>query len=73
MSEVRVFQLGAIPMVRRIEYLEVFLECVRNGLGKKDIEAALGERKKIFEEEKDLALGRGNPHQKDITEAGKLV
>jgi hypothetical protein len=60
-------------MVRRLEYLEVFLEGVKRGLGRKDLEAALGERKRAFEIEKDLALGRGKPHRKDIPEAGKLI
>jgi len=65
--------LGSVPMVRRFEYLEVFLDGVYRGLGMRDLEAALGEQKKAFEVEKDLALGRGNPQRKDIKEAGKLV
>jgi len=65
--------LGSVPMVRRFEYLEVFLNGVYKGLGMRDLEAALGEQKKAFEVEKDLALGRGKPQRKDIKEAGKLV
>jgi hypothetical protein len=60
-------------MVRRQEYLEVFLDGVNRGLGMRELETALGEQKKAFEVEKDLALGRGNPQRKDIKEAGKLV
>jgi len=40
---------------------------------RRELIAALGEKKKAFEIEKDLALGRGNPHRKDITEAKYLL
>ena len=60
-------------MVRRLEYLEVFLESVRDKLGRNEMNVALGERKKAFEIEKDLALGRGNPHRKDIMRANSLL
>jgi len=65
--------LKAIPIVRRLEYLEVFLEGLKKGLEKRSLMAALGDRKKAFEIEKDLALGRGNPLRKDITEAPQLL
>ena len=66
-------RLKAIPLVRRLEYLEVFLTGVKQGLQRKELMMSLGERKKAFEIEKDLALGRGNPHRKDITEATRLL
>ncbi|MCL4436326.1 MAG: hypothetical protein M1503_03050 [Thaumarchaeota archaeon] len=73
MTTTDVVYLKAIPMVRRLEYLEVFLKGVRDGLERKDLSAALGEQKKAFEIEKDIALGRGKPHRKDITQANKLL
>ena len=69
----RLVVLGAVPMVRRLEYLDVYLEGIRAGLKKGELETALGERKRAFEVEKDLALGRGKPHRKDIGQAGKLI
>jgi len=65
--------LKAIPIVRRPEYLDAFLDGVRQGWERKELMATLGERKKAFEIEKDLALGRGNPHRKDISEAHSLL
>lgn len=73
MTSSNMVSLKAIPLVRRLEYLEIFLDGVGQGLQRKELMAALGERKKAFEIEKDLALGRGNPHRKDITEANYLL
>lgn len=73
MSEGNMIRLGTIPLVRRLEYLDVYLGCVDRGMEKMDIEAALSERKKAFEVEKDLALGRGRPYYSTIAKAGKLI
>jgi hypothetical protein len=73
MTPSNLVNLKAIPLVRRLEYLEVFLTGVKRGSQRKELMVALGERKKAFEIEKDLALGRGNPHRKDITEATRLL
>jgi hypothetical protein len=64
--------LKTIPMVRRLEYLDAFLNGVEQGLSREEILAALSERKKAFEIEKAIALGRGNPHRKDITRTKPL-
>ena len=64
--------LKTIPVVRRVEYLEAFLDGVSKGFERSELEAAIGERKKAFELEKNLALGRGKPYQKKITEAVRL-
>jgi len=50
-----------IPRVRRVEYLLDFLKVVEQGYNRKLVEQKLGERKKIFEIEKNRALGRGRP------------
>lgn len=73
MGLIKLASLKAIPIVRRLEYLEIFLDGVRRGMERRELIAALGEKKKAFEIEKDLALGRGNPHRKDITEAKYLL
>ena len=73
MNTSEIVYLKALPMVRRLEYLEVFLRGVRDKLDRNEINVALGERKKAFEIEKDLALGRGKPHRKDITQAKRLL
>ena len=73
MATNNIIYLKAVPIVRRLEYLEVFLKGVKNRLDRKELVLALGERKIAFEIEKDLALGRGNPHRKDITQANYLL
>lgn len=73
MTANNIIYLKAVPIVRRLEYLEVFLNGVKNRLDRKELILALGERKIAFEIEKDLALGRGNPHRKDITKANYLL
>ena len=64
--------LKSVPIVRRVEYLEAYLDGVNRGYEKRELEAAIGERKKAFEFEKNLALGRGKPFKKRITEAVRL-
>jgi hypothetical protein len=73
MNADNIVYLKAVPIVRRLEYLEVFMEGVKGRLDRKELTLALGERKKSFEIEKDLALGRGNPRRKDITQANSLL
>jgi len=73
MTANKIVCLKAVPIVRRLEYLEVFLNGVKNRLARKELILALGERKIAFEIEKDLAVGRGNPHRKDITQANYLL
>ena len=73
MSANKVICLRAVPIVRRLEYLEVFLKGVRERKDRKELILALGEKKKAFEIEKDLALGRGNPNRKDIKQANYLL
>jgi hypothetical protein len=72
MAETIPITLRTIPVVRRVEYLDAFLDGVSKGWEKRELEAAIGERKKNFELEKNLALGRGKPYQKKITEAVRL-
>jgi len=60
-------------MVRRLEYLETFLQGTRKGISRRELMESLGERKKAFEIEKDLSLGRGRPRRKDITRADRLI
>jgi len=72
MAETFPLSLKSILVVRRVEYLDALLEGVEKGLERKELEAAIGERKKIFELEKNLALGRGKPYQKKLTEAVRL-
>lgn len=69
----KIIHLKAIPLVRRLEYLEVFLNGVKNRSEREELILALGEKKKAFEIEKDLALGRGNPNRKNITQANYLL
>ncbi len=73
MTANKIIYLKAVPIVRRLEYLEVFLKGVKNRLDRKELIFALGERKIAFEIEKDLAVGRGNPNRKDIAKANYLL
>ena len=60
-------------MVRRLEYLETFLSGIKKSSSREEILSALSERKKAFEIEKAIALGRGNPHRKDIARTKPLL
>src|SRR5665647_683635 len=73
MAANRIIILKSIPMVRRLEYLETFLQGTREGFSRRELMESLGKRKKAFEIEKDLALGRGQPRRKDITQANRLT
>jgi hypothetical protein len=73
MAANRMIILKSIPMVRRLEYLETFLQGTREGLSRRELMESLGKRKQAFEIEKDLALGRGQPRRKDITQANRLT
>jgi len=67
-----VVKLGTIPLVRRLEYIVVYLEGVAKGLDKQIIQTELGRRKIEFEYDKNLALGRGNPRRPHIKKAEYL-
>ena len=66
-------RLGSIPLVRRIEYLEVYLEGLVKRLSKSEMEASLMERKTGFEYEKNAALGRGAIQSKRNLQAPYLL
>ena len=52
-------RLGVVPLVRRMEYLEAYLEGVREGKPKDELESSLVDKKEELEREKRVALGRG--------------
>lgn len=62
----------AIPLVRRLEYLEEFLIGASEGGGAQRIQERLVARKKFFELEKSRAVGRGRPFMKKLEEARPL-
>jgi len=59
-------------LVRRLEYLEDFLQGVSEGEGIERIQERLVARKKFFELEKSRAVGRGRPFMKKLGEAHRL-
>jgi len=65
-------RLGVVPLIRRLEYLDVFLEGVYQGLTSQGLEDALSDRKRLFEEEKDLALGKSQLRRKALVKARYL-
>ena len=62
-----------LPVVRRIEYLDDFLKSIEQGCSREEIEEVLAERKRYFEREKILAVGRGNPYRKGIERTSRLA
>jgi len=62
-----------IPVVRRIEYLDDYLKSIEQGCYQDEIEEVLAERKRYFEREKILAVGRGNPYRKGIERTKRLA
>lgn len=61
-----------IPRVRRVEYLLDFLKVVEQGYDRKLAEQKLAERKRIFEIEKNKALGRGRPFMEKLRRTKSL-
>jgi len=52
-------KLGTVPLVRRIEYLETYLNGISEGYSKPELEELLIEKKEELEREKSIAIGRG--------------
>jgi hypothetical protein len=71
--DIRNEKLLRVPMVRRIEYLLDYLQATERRCSKEEIEEILSERKRQFEREKILAVGRGNPFRKNIGRTSNLV
>ena len=61
-----------MPRVSRVEYLLDFLKVVEQGYDRKLAEQKLAERKKIFEIEKNKALGRGRPFMEKLRRTKSL-
>lgn len=61
-----------MPRVSRVEYLLDFLKVVERGYDRKLAEQKLAERKKIFEIEKNKALGRGRPFMEKLRRTRSL-
>jgi len=60
-------------VVRRLEYIETYLESIEKGFSHEEIESELTERKRGFEREKIMAVGRGNPYRKGIERTARLA
>lgn len=65
-------RLGTVPLIRRLEYLDIFLEGLDQGLTSQGLEDSLSERKRLFEEEKDLALGKSQLRRRALVKARYL-
>lgn len=65
--------LKRAPVVRKLEYLLDYLLAVRTQSSSEEIEQRLSDRKKEFEREKNLAVGRGNPFRKNIEKTSRLA
>jgi len=65
--------LREVPVVRRIEYLLDYLLAVDRRCTMGEIEEILSERKRQFEMEKILAVGRGNPFRRDLVKTSRLA
>ena len=61
------------PVIRRLDYINNYLEGVKQGLDKEELEECLAETKKRLETEKALAVGRGNPFRKNINKTSNLT
>lgn len=68
-----VVKLKKPPVIRRLDYINDYLEGVKQGLDKEELEERLAETKKRLETEKALAVGRGNPFRKDIKKTSNLT
>ncbi len=68
-----VVKLTKPPVVRRLNYINDYMEGVKKGLDKEELEERLVETKKRLETEKALAVGRGNPFSKNISKTSYLT
>jgi hypothetical protein len=59
--------------VRRLDYVNEYLNGVSDGYDPEDLEILLAETKRRFEREKSLAVSRGNPYRKNIKNAKSLT
>jgi len=66
-------RLGTVPLVRRIEYLETYLMGIKHGMSKEELEAALVDKKEELEQEKSIALGRGQASRAKSSGAAYLL
>ncbi len=68
-----VVKLTKPPVVRRLDYINDYMEGVKKGLDKEELEERLVDTKKRLETEKALAVGRGNPFRKNINKTSNLT
>ena len=66
-------KLTHIPVVRRLEYLDSYLQSIHDRLSQEELEVALADVKRGFEREKIMAVGRGNPYRKGIEKTSRLA
>jgi len=71
--EVKNRPLLRVPLIRRIEYLSDYLQALDGRCRREEIEEILSERKRSFEKEKILAVGRGNPFRRNIERTSNLT
>ena len=66
-------KLTHIPVVRRLDYLDSYLQSIHDRLSQEELEVALADIKRGFEREKIMAVGRGNPYRKGIEKTSRLA